>query len=237
MDALIFFLIAFGIICVFIFAYKAGKRREKKFIESACKLGFTSTPQISKDIYVAMEKFRLFEERSISYKSSVAQGEREGIIWSVFNIHIRHAFSRARRDKTTWHETIAHAQLRDHVFPAFLLRRADAANKFGNAVGKKNISFSGHPEFSRLYQLEGGDEQAIRELFAPHILTFFEQKNREYMQSAKDFGIISFGGKMLNIEAKGSEFVFSFNYMQIAPQELPDFLDDASEILRIFLNR
>jgi len=27
------------------------------------------------------------------------------------------------------------------------------------------------------------------------------------------FGIIGFGGKMLNIEAKGNEFVFSFNYM------------------------
>jgi len=237
MDALIFFLIGIGIICIFVFGYRLSKKRERGFMDAAFKLGFSSSRQITKHVYDTMKKFRLFNERRITYRGSVAQGEREDVMWSVFNINVRSSSFRPQRDETPWHETIAHAQIKDHVFPAFLLRRAHLGDIIRNAFGYRDISFNSHPEFSKLYQLEGEDEQAIRELFAPHILTFFEQKNRQYMESVKNFGIIGFGGKMPNVEATGSEFIFSFNYTEIAPQELPGFLDEASEILRVFLNR
>lgn len=77
------------------------------------------------------------------------------------------------------------AQFRSDAFtlPKFTLRPTDWKDKVNSAMGLKDINFDSHPEFSKLYQLKGENESAIRALLKPELLTFLAQKKGWTLES------------------------------------------------------
>ena len=61
------------------------------------------------------------------------------------------------------------------LLPRFSLRPENVFHKIGSAVGYQDIDFGSNPVFSRQYLLQGDNEMAIRSLFNPALLAFFEQ--------------------------------------------------------------
>lgn len=58
--------------------------------------------------------------------------------------------------------------------PKFYMTEETVADKLANVVLGDDINFESHPKFSKNYILKGEDTQAIRSLFTPELLTFFE---------------------------------------------------------------
>ena len=64
-------------------------------------------------------------------------------------------------------------------FPGSLVRFVGFCDKSDLFFRRSSdINFSSHLEFSRKYQLGGEDETAVRQLFHPEVLEFFESQGR-----------------------------------------------------------
>ena len=96
------------------------------------------------------------------------------------------------------------------------------------------ITVDGHPEYSKRLWLEGEDESAIRALFTPRVLTYFEKKRKAWLRSGLNLGPINLGAKLPYLEARGNEIIFLFEGKVIAPKKLAQFIDDAVEVVRVF---
>ena len=59
--------------------------------------------------------------------------------------------------------------------PSFSLKPEGFLHRLVASLGLQDINFDTHPEFSRMYQLQGSDEESVRELFQPGVLEYFEQ--------------------------------------------------------------
>jgi len=74
--------------------------------------------------------------------------------------------------------------------------------------GTRVIDFESHPEFSRQYQLRGGDETAIRQLFNPDVLEFFETHPG------------------LSVEAIDNQMIYYRRNTTVLPNDLADEIKD-----------
>jgi hypothetical protein len=59
--------------------------------------------------------------------------------------------------------------------PGFTLRPEGTWDKISSWFKSNDISFDTHPKFSRSFVLRGQDEPAIRKLFTPQVLEYFEE--------------------------------------------------------------
>jgi hypothetical protein len=72
-------------------------------------------------------------------------------------------------------QTVACLRLAGKQFPGFEMRPEHLFHRIGSLFGYQDIDFEGHPDFSKNYLLRGKDETAVRALFHPGLLSFFEQ--------------------------------------------------------------
>ena len=100
--------------------------------------------------------------------------------------------------------------------PYFRLQRKTGAQRLENLFGVDNVSFPDNPLFSKNYFVRGSDEAAIREVFTPDILSFFE--------------------KNTGLRVEGSEDTLLFYRSQaiVKAKDLPSFYQEAQTIYALF---
>jgi hypothetical protein len=81
--------------------------------------------------------------------------------------------------------------------PEFYLRPENFFHKIGHWLGKKDINFSTHPEFSDAYFLKGNDEELIRDTFSKKVLHYFTIENDWSVEGLNYFLIVYRHGKLL----------------------------------------
>jgi hypothetical protein len=101
------------------------------------------------------------------------------------------------------------------ITPGSLLRNLDGL------LGPKPIAFNTNPEFARRYRLTGSDEAAVRALFVPDVIAYFES-----LDPAGNWTIEGTGHTVLIYRAN----------KRVAPAELAKFLDDTSSRARTFFS-
>lgn len=60
--------------------------------------------------------------------------------------------------------------------PHFMVRPEGAWDRLGELLGVQDIDFASHPKFSRRFVLRGPDTAAVRRLFGPLVLEWFERR-------------------------------------------------------------
>ena len=225
-DDLLFYFVAAVIFCVIYFIFRISKKRHEDLVDAAYALGFLATPLIAHDINSAIEKFRLFHERTMTNAGRFAQKKGHDFNLSIFNVDMS--------GMTTDREfavTVAHVRSHDQTFPDFVMETPSFGSVMKGDRSIPIIRFKEHPKFSRKFWLGGEDEQAIRYFFTPRLIAFFEQKKWAYQKFGLNLGPIKFGGIFPCLEARGNEFIFFFESKAIAPERLPEFIDEAEEII------
>ena len=100
--------------------------------------------------------------------------------------------------------------------PPFSLKPQHVLHNIGKAFGYQDIDFDSHPAFSRKYLLRSTDELAIREVFTPDILEYYESRPG------------------LSTEAEGDRLLFFRASKKVKPEDLPSFLKDGFHIYTLF---
>lgn len=82
-------------------------------------------------------------------------------------------------------------------------------------LGLSVLTFDSHPEFSHNYLLLGRDPDAVRRLFTPALLSYFESLDRS---------------KRWAVESGGGWLLVHRGWQRLKPEELPPFLDQTASL-------
>lgn len=115
------------------------------------------------------------------------------------------------KNSRTYRRTVAAFCIDSAAFPVFEMRPEHFGHKLISAFGYQDIDFSMMPEFSSRYLLRGPNEAAIRSLFDSAAALFFTRDANWLVEG---------GGRWL---------IMTLNRNRLAPNELMDFLAQASE--------
>jgi hypothetical protein len=97
--------------------------------------------------------------------------------------------------------------------PLFEMRREVFFDRIGDAFVHKDINFDSHPEFSERYLLRGAEQDKIRELFTPALLTFLQGLSPE---------------DKWHIEGVGATLILYRSDVTVGAGEIRPFLDETS---------
>jgi hypothetical protein len=116
-----------------------------------------------------------------------------------------------------YNQTVTRMQSPVLNLPAFVLFPETFFSKIGKLFGGADINFPEAPEFSKKYILRGPDEAAIRALFNPSLLQFFEGQVRP-----------------LTIDAAGDTLFAHRTSRRAKPEELEAYVAEGKQILAKF---
>ena len=114
-------------------------------------------------------------------------------------------------------QTVACFRLAGKRWPRFEMRPESFIHRIATRLGMKDIDFEASPEFSRSYLLRGADEAAVRAVFHPGLLMFFEQH------------------KGWCVEGEGEWLAVYHAVQVIPPAKLRGFLEETTPIAAAFL--
>lgn len=189
--------------------YLAKKRRDE-LSAAARRMGFSFNPGPDGSILHSMSGFDIFKVGHSQTVSNVMAGETDRVRLTIFDF--KYAVG-----KHSYSQTMAVAEPGDAHIPKFSLGPESIFHKIGEIVGFKDIDFPGNKGFSDKYLLKGSDEAAVRAVFKPETLRFFE--------SMKD---------ALNVESEGGRMAIYRMNKLVKPEEMSRFAGDAARIAKMF---
>ncbi|HEV2803522.1 MAG TPA: hypothetical protein VGW57_01195 [Chthoniobacterales bacterium] len=117
----------------------------------------------------------------------------------------------------SYNQTVTRMQSPLLNLPPFVLFPETFFSKVGKLFGGADINFPEAPQFSRKYILRGPDEAAIRAVFTPAVLQFFERQERP-----------------LTVDSV-SDTLFTHRAARRAkPEELASYITEGKQILALF---
>jgi hypothetical protein len=202
-------LIFIGIIVVVILgSYLLARQRQKGLERVAQEMGFSFDAE-GKD--VGSEGFQnlplLMKNTGLSNVMRGTVGSGEAVVLDC----------QIGSGKSTHTQTVACLRLTGKQLPGFEMRPENIFHKIGSAFGYKDIDFQENEVFSKSYLLRGEDETAIRALFHPGRLTFFEQHKGWCVEGASEWLAIYKSGKT------------------IGPSKMRGFMEEATQVASAFL--
>ncbi len=102
--------------------------------------------------------------------------------------------------------------------PVFVLDREDIITSIYNWAGFSDINFKDSPDFSRRFHLSGNDDNAIRKLFSPELIYFFESH------------------PVFHIESNGSHVLIKGKDRLSSIQEIKLILSFAEDLYALLIN-
>jgi hypothetical protein len=121
------------------------------------------------------------------------------------------------RSSQQYKQTVTRMQSPILNLPSFVLFPETFFSKIGKLFGGADINFPEAPQFSKKYILRGPDEAAIRSLFTPALLQFFERQERP-----------------LTIDAAGDTLFAHRTSRRAKPEEIESYVAEAKQILAQF---
>ncbi len=198
---------------VALFGARARKKRTAALQAVAESLGLPFLAAGDSSIACELAAFQLFSRGRRQRVTNLIRAETEDIRTAIFDYQYTIG---SGKSKQTIHQTVVSLQAIDLALPDFSLRPENLLHKIGGWFGYADIDFADHPVFSRAFLLRGSNEQAIRRLFAPGVLEYFEQR------------------KGLYVEARGSRFIYYRPRKRVKPGEVQAWLNDSWTLLQLF---
>jgi len=173
-----------------------------------------SDPVLSQDLTT-----QLFRKGSSRRFVNIMTGTSEGMPARLFDFAFVEGSGTQSR---TVNQTVAAYVDPAASLPEFAITPGSLLKNLDGLLGPKKIVFDAHPEFSRRYRLTGSDEAAVRALFGPDVIAYFES-----LDPAGNW----------TIEGTGSTVLIYRAGKRVAPAELAKFRDDTSSRAQTFFSQ
>ena len=158
-------------------AYWLDQKRKQKLADAALQCGFQYDREGEALPESAKAALDLFNRGHAKESLNILRGAAAGSDVVIFDY--RYTVGSGKSSQT-YVQTVAAFKLRGSI-PSFTLCKENLLHKMLSAVGYQDIDFDASPEFSKRYLLRGPDEQAIRRLFSPGLINFFETAGDEHL--------------------------------------------------------
>ena len=199
------FLVALAVISAV--AIYLDRRRRQGLQRAASELGF-SFDELALDLpHVELRKLALLKRKSDL--SNALKGSFDGVEAVVLDCQVGSG-------RSAYTQTVACFRLAGRSLPGFEQSPEGLSDKIAAAFGSQDIDFESNPQYSNRYRLRGTDEAAVRSLFQPGILAFFEQHTGWCVEGE---------GEWLGVYHRAKT---------VRPHALRAFLVEAREISRVF---
>lgn len=200
--------LAFVAAIILVARYVETKRTEA--LQSAAQtmgLEFSRLPD--PHLLPSLNAFPLFSHGHAKKASNVMTGVADEIGITLFDYRYT---TGGGKNQHTHRQTVVLLTSAVLDLPAFSLKPQNVFHSIGKVFGYKDIDFDTHAIFSDKYFLRGSDEAAIRELFSPEVLEYYEARPG------------------LSTEASGNRLIFFRASKQVKPENLPAFLKDGFHV-------
>ena len=142
------------------------------------------------------------------------QGQTDDVSIYLFDYYFTTGSGKRRRNHR---QTVACLSAPNLALPQFAMRPQGAIlDAIGRSLGGQDIDFDSHPDFSRMFVLQGTDEMTIRDHFQPAVLEFFEQHAG------------------ISVEGLGNGLFFYRHNRRVPPDGMRELLSQAYEVFAIF---
>ena len=175
----IFGFIGFATALVF-FGHLSQKRRTAAFQEQADQMGLSFVPNPDNSQPLKQFGFKLFSRGRNHRVTNLVEGDSGDVKISIFDY--RYVIG-GGRSTTTHRQTIIALQSTQLRCPEFTMRPKVFVDKIGSVIGFQDLNFESHPEFSKLFVLQGPDEAAIRDFLTPTAMEFFERHPKDSLEA------------------------------------------------------
>jgi hypothetical protein len=190
------------------------KKRAEALVRVAEELGLDYTAQATEDIVAGFGPFQLFSRGRAKKVFNLMQGASGDRGLAIFDYQF---VTGSGKSTKTWRYTVLCIQFDGQAAPTFSLRPENFGDKIISWFRSSDIDFDTHPTFSKRYLLRGDDEAAVRALFTPPVLEYFEDR------------------KALCAEAMGQTLLV-YRLGRVPPQNIGTHLGDGLELLSL-INR
>ena len=159
------------------------KKRKEALEKTAEELGLVFQPD-NEELQHRFSHFKLFNSGRKRTLYNVITGDSGEVRISIFDYKYT---TGSGKHQQTQKQTVAAIQSSELMGqPSFRMRPEGFFDKVGSAMGFQDIDFDSHPTFSKLFVLQGENEEAIREFFTPALLEFFETKQGYCVEASED---------------------------------------------------
>jgi hypothetical protein len=208
-------LAALALIAALLSRWRARKRSEA-LAAAAVQVGLSFQVEAEALPAEEMARFHLFNVGHGHRVRNVMRGSAGGLDIIVFDYRY---VTGSGKNQSKHEQTVAAFHLKQAALPGFDLRHEHILYKIANLFGFRDINFADHPEFSRRYLLRGADENAVRSLFSPSLVDFFESLQPE---------------KIWSVEGQGEWLLVYRARRKADPAKLPDFLEETTTVASAF---
>ena len=161
--------------------------------------------------------FHLFSDGRARQTRNVMRGSSSGMEIVLFDYKY---VTGSGKNQSVHQQTVAAFRLPGATLPGFDLRHENVLYKVAALFGYRDINFTEHPEFSRRYLLRGTDQDAVRALFSPALVQFFENPIHVDRRWA--------------VEGAGNLLLVYRPEKRISGEALPQFLQDSTTVAAQF---
>jgi hypothetical protein len=211
----IFLILGLGIMVISLgYNAWAGKKRKEALQQVASEMGYSFAAE-DKDFNMQLGASAPSEilSKGRSRKAyNILRGQRRDAQTTVFDYKYT---TGSGRSSQTHRLTLVQLTLEQAELVPFSVRGRGFFDKVAAKFGQKEISFESAPEFAKKYLVKGEDEEAVRRLFGPTVMAFFEQQNN------------------LSCEAVENRLLIYRPEKTIKPEDLRTFLDNATQLLEL----
>ena len=184
------------------------KKRIEGFRATAEEMGLQFTEHPDAAYLRRYDQFRLFQRGNRRRINNLIEGDSGAVELQVFDYC--YTISRGKKRKSR-KQTVASLKSPQLNMPSFSIRPENVLSRIGSAMGMQDIDFDSHPKFSKMFEVTGEDEQAIRNFLKPSVLDYFENHPR------------------ISLEASGDTLFFYVPRRRVEPDEIKDLLSQAYE--------
>ena len=170
--------------------YQKSSPRQQRIKRVAVDNGWLYTREEQVEASELLE-FNFFQSRPLASKTNVIAGEfLNGVDWEISDIVFDEG---AMLSKEVYKTTVQLLHLPENI-PSFVLEQEGIFDKLFDRVlaitGQKDIDFEDYPLFSKKLKLTGANENDIRELFSPNLISFLESEEVYHVECNGDALII-----------------------------------------------
>lgn len=130
-----------------------------------------------------LQRFLFFKTRPVEYQKNQLMGANDslGVNWKICDIALKNAFVAFENYRLTVEVLSLPFEI-----PKFSMEEESLLDRMTLIAEQKDIDFDEYKNFSKKFLVQGPDESAIRNLFTPELVRFFERSEIYHLESNGD---------------------------------------------------
>jgi hypothetical protein len=211
----VFLILGLGItVLSLVYSAWSGKKRKEALQQTASEMGYSFMAE-DKDFSAQLEAaapFEIFSKGRSRKAYNILRGQRRDAQTALFDYKYT---TGSGRSSQTHRLTLVLLTLEQAELVPFTLRGRGFFDRVAAKFGQKEIAIDAAPEFSKKYLVKGSDEEAVKRVLSPTVLSLFEQQNN------------------LSCEVATNQLLVYRHERTVKLEEVRSFLDTAVQLLEL----